>query len=1126
MGMSLTITEFIDRWKDSAGNERANKDSFLIQFCEALALPLPDPKNAASGYCFEKDIKLQHLDGSTSTGSMDLFRAGCFVLEAKQGATKTSGGSAPIRGTRAYDVYMEKAFGQAVRYARELPERPPFVLTCDIGHSFHVWEGFSGTFRGYGARRNFNIQDLKKQEVQDLFRTIWLDPHSLDPSKNRARVTREVAQQLGKLAASLEGKFPSEAVARFLMRCVFTFFAEDTGLLPEKIFENALTGQWKNRPDTFVRGLEGLWDAMNSGEFWGPVKVPRFNGGLFSESLALKLSKEQIVQLSEAAHFDWAEVDPSIFGTLLESALSKEERHKLGAHYTPRAYIERLLRPALEEPLRTDWELVQAEALAILGENPTEADRAKARKVIHAFHAKLATTHVLDPACGSGNFLYVAYDILKRIEQEVFSRLQDLGETRQALALDTVMVTPAQFLGIELKPWAAAIAELVLWIGHLQWYRRQFPGQTPPEPILQRYENIQNRDAVLTWKGTRETGQSRWDGKTFKIHPVTGKEVPDKDAQVPILEYLDPKPAPWPEAEFIVGNPPFLHGPYMRERLGDGYVESLRKTYAELPDGIDFVAYWWHRAASAVRAGRTRRFGLITTNSLGQPKNRRILAPHLNDKKHPLRLLWVVPDHPWTDEGAAVRIAMTVGGLDGPAWLGKVVKEAKGDSPEAEAESITIAGALVDKVHEDLRAGAHVASAVPLQSNLGLTFQGLIPLGEGFLVTPTQWDAWGRPEIVKPYRNGKDITAKPRNRMVIDTFGLDEQEIRTLWPALYQHLFDTVKPYRDKDNRPSRRERWWRFAEPVPLLRQALVGLPRYIVTSMTAKHRVFTFLTGDTLPDQKLIAFALSDAFVLGVLSSRIHGVWASTDGAASTLEDRPVYAHSVCFNPFPFPDATAGQKQAIRDIAERLDDHCKAAQARGVTITSLYNLLAKLRTGETFTAKERDQHALAQTEILRQLHSELDSAVLEAYGWPAGLEDAEILERLVALNRERADEEKRGLIRWLRPEYQAPESLQPAAKPMLEAEPEPESADFKSAAPTPVIKPQPWPKELKEQLSALRSLILSDRRAWKFDDIVASFKSRGAYRDGIARQLELLVDLGIVTKYMDTAGANYYAS
>ncbi len=1082
--MSISVSAFLERWKGSAGNERANKDSFLRDFCEALGLPLPEPKDPNSSYCFEKDLKITHLDGSTSTGSIDLFKEGCFVLEAKQGSTKGKPGSAPVRGTRAYDQYMEKAFGQAVNYAIRLPHRPPFLLTCDIGHSFHVWEGFTGTYGGYGARRSISMDEIQNPDIQAFFRALWMDPQSLNPGRRRALVTRTVAKELGHLAAGLEGRFPPQAVANFLMRCVFTFFAEDVGLLPAKEFEDALD-QWRKDPSDFVPGLGSMWDAMNRGGRWGKAKLLRFNGGLFADCEALDLTKQEIELLFQAARFDWGEVDPSIFGTLLESALSPDERHRLGAHYTPRTYIERLIRPTIEEPLRADWDLVQAEALSLLGPEPDDAAKAKARAVIHAFHQKLANTTVLDPACGSGNFLYVAYDLLKRIEQEVLSRLHDLGETRQALQLDQVTVTPAHFLGIEIKPWAAAIAELVLWIGHLQWWRRLHPTGAPHEPVLQRYENIQNRDAVLVWKSERVTTRTRWDGRTFKIHPVTGNQVPDETAQVPIVELVEPRPASWPEADFIVGNPPFIGNKRMRDALGDGYVEALRASYPEVPDSVDFVLYWWHKSALAVRCNSAERFGLITTNSITQSFNRRVIAQH-SGGKNPLKILWAIPDHPWTDEGAAVRIGMTVGGLQGQPWLGFVTLEGNASTPEDLAESVKIEGSSVAAIHEDLSAGAKTVGAPILRANSGMSCRGVIPVGKGFLVTAGQSLNWGNPAIIRIFRNGRDLTDAPRNTLIIDAFGLSESELRTKYPGPYQHLLETVKPERDQKQRAGHRDRWWVFGEPRSTFRPALAGLVRYIVTPQVAKHRVFQFLSGDILPDDKLIAIASDDAVMLGVLESRIHKAWAMANRGNMGVGNDPVYNKTTCFDTFPFPEVSERHKVAIRDLAEQLDSHRKAAQGRGVTITGMYNLLVKLRAGKAFAPQERIQHEAVQTEILRQLHDELDVAVAEAYGWPVDIAEAEIIERLVALNRERAAEEARGVVRWLRPEYQAPQEAQAVKVPILGLEIETDVVASGSA-------PQPWPKDLKDQLAALRTLLLSSERLWTLEGVAGSFKSRG---------------------------------
>jgi hypothetical protein len=273
--------------------------------------------------------------------------------------------------------------------------------------------------------------------------------------------------------------------------------------------------------------------------------------------------------------------------------------------------------------------------------------------------------------------------------------------------------------------------------------------------------------------------------------------------------------------------------------------------------------------------------------------------------------------------------------------------------------------------------------------------------------------------VVHPYRNGRDLTDQPRNVMVIDLYGLSEEQVRKAYPAIFQHVLQTVKPEREQNNRAVYRDNWWIFGEPRANLRPALKGLPRYIATVETAKHRVFQFLDGTTVPDNMIIAIASADAFHLGVLSSRIHVVWALAAGGL--LEDRPRYNKTRCFDPFPFPEATAAQAAIIRDLAEEIDQHRKRAQEAGLGLTTQYNLLERLRSGATLTAKEQAVDAKGLVSLLLELHCKLDAAVAKAYGWEADLPDAAILDRLVALNRERAAEEAAGRVRWLRPEYQA---------------------------------------------------------------------------------------------------------
>jgi len=1110
----MQIEDFIGRWKKSGGSERANFQTFANELTDLLAVPRPAPATEATqanSYCFEHPVTFIHT-GSKTRGFIDLYCAGNFVMEAKQGvtgdkpeddrqaallpdlpsATRKGHGT---RGTKGWDDTMMRARNQADGYARAVSRVdgwPPFLLVVDVGHVIEVYADFSGQGQGYtqypdGNRYRITMDDLRDPKTRDRLRQIWTDPHALDPSKIAAQVTREVADRLAALGKSFEGQgHEPEAVARFLMRCLFTMFAEDVDLIPHNSFSELLK-RLRGHPEHAAPALKGLWETMNTGGFSQVLMLDlmRFNGGLFKDADALPLSNVQLSLLIDAAEKDWREVEPAIFGTLLERALDKRQRHKLGAHYTPRAYVERLVVPTIMDPLRGDWRNVQAAALTLANQGQME----QARGTVRAFHAQLCGVRVLDPACGSGNFLYVALELMKRLEGEVTALLTELGEEQGALSLAGHTVDPHQFLGLELNPWAAAVAELVLWIGYLQWHFRTHGKASPSEPVLRDFRNIENRDAVLTSQGTKprldDAGQpiTRWDGFTFTTHPVTGEDVPDATARTAVLDYIKPAAAKWPEADFIVGNPPFIGASRMRDALGDGYAEALWKAYPKMPQSADFVMFWWERAALAARgykpatdktrAKGTRRFGLITTNSLRQTFNRRVLEPHLADPKTGLSLTFAIPDHPWVDagEGAAVRIAMTVAEKGkAPGRLLTVTDEVKGET-EAEGRKVRF-DISKGKIFANLRIGADVAGAVPLKANEGLSSRGVMLFGAGFIVTPAEARALGLGTMpglenhVRDYRNGRDLTANPRGVMVIDLFGLTEAEVRSRFPAVYQHILDKVKPERDANRDISIKRNWWVFGRPRSEIRPALAALSRYIVTVETTKHRTVQFLDGATLPDNMLVAIGLDDAAALAVLSSRFHVAWALTAGGRLGYGNDPRYNKSKCFDPFPFPDPTEPQKAHLRSLGEQLDAHRKAQQAAHpkLTLTGMYNVLEKLRAGQRIEGKDREIYDQGLIGILRDLHDQIDRAVADAYGWPADLSDDEILHRLVDLNRERAAEEARGHIRYLRPDYQNPEGRAAVAKGEQGA---------LNIGPKDTTTKAPWPKTLPEQIAAVEAAL-----------------------------------------------------
>ncbi|WP_371927354.1 DNA methyltransferase [Pontibacter sp. HSC-36F09] len=553
----------------------------------------------------------------------------------------------------------EKGQGTALRYARSLPTTegwPPFLAVVDVGYCIDLYADFARqgkTYVPFPDPQNYRItlDELHRTEVRERLRLLFTGPLELDPSRRAARVTRELAERLAKLAASLEqaGHSP-EQVAGFLMRCLFTMFAEDVKLLPDNSFTRLLQ-DYRQNLEHFQDALQALWEKMDTGGFAAILhtKIPRFNGYLFKNPEALPITAAQLDLLVLAAEADWAEVEPAIFGTLLERALQPRERHKLGAHYTPRAYVERLVMPTVIEPLREEWEAART-ASAILED---AGDEMGARKEIDNFHRRLCSVRVLDPACGSGNFLYVTLEHLKRLEGEV---LEHLAHFPGQLGLDMTgayTVTPAQFLGLEVNPRAAAIADVVLWIGYLQWhFRTQGSAARLSDPILREYGNIKQQDAVLSYtdKVPRldANGQpvTRWDGHSTKLHPVTGQEVPDETARTIVYDYLDPKPASWPEADFIVGNPPFVGNKRMRDALGDEYTVALRKVYkGRVPDSADFVMYWWYKAADLLAEDGIERFGFITTNSITQSFNRRLLQS-FTESNNPISITYAIPDHP------------------------------------------------------------------------------------------------------------------------------------------------------------------------------------------------------------------------------------------------------------------------------------------------------------------------------------------------------------------------------------------------------------------------------------------------------------------------------------------------
>lgn len=1141
--------QFIARWQGVKASELSTSQSFLIELCELLGVERPHP-TPAQDYMFERPITFAHGDGSTSAGRVDLYRRGAFVLESKKLKLASH--------TKGFDDKMLLARSQAEAYARALPAaegRPPFVVVVDVGKRIELYSEFScsgGTYVPFPdpAHHRIALDQLTDPAIRQRLRQVWLEPLSLDPSRESARVTREIADRLAQLARSLEASGHSaEEVSRFLMRCLFTMFAEDVRLLPEHSFRDLLK-RHREQPEVAMRMVQALWGDMDVGGF-SPVlatEVLRFNGKLFKAATVLPLDAAQIELLILAAQADWQHVEPAIFGTLLERALDPAERHKLGAHYTPRAYVERLVLPTVIEPLRAQWSDAQA-AAGILA---SEGKRDEAVATVLAFHHRLCSVRVLDPACGSGNFLYVTLEHLKRLEGEVLNVLDELDYRQTGLAfgddradaMGGETVDPHNLLGIELNPRAATIAEVVLWIGYLQWHFRTRGNVPPAQPVVRDFRNIENRDAVLAHDGVElvrdEHGVpvTRWDGLSYKTSPVTGEDVPDESARKPVECYLNPRKPAWPQADFIVGNPPYIGLRRVRQAFGDGYINALREAYPTVPDNVDFVMYWWGIGAECVGKGKSSGMGFITSNSIRQSFSRKVIESAFSEFPQ-LRLAHVIPDHPWVDasDGAAVRVAMTtVDAVNKPGTLAEVTQEQATGDIEVDVELHVSSGGITP----NLTIAFDPAKAHLLQANKGMACVGYQLTGKGFVLEKSQIEAlypagaWDE-KIIRPLMSGRDVTQSPRNQWAMDFYGLDELQVRGKYPELYQWILERVKPERVLNRDHSSREFWWLYARTRADFRPALSGIGMALVTSLTAKHRTFVRVPAQTICDSTTVMFSLPDAAHLGVLSSKLHEVWAVAAGGRLGVGNDPRYNKTRCFETFAFPAAEVDQASHIADLAEQLDAHRKRQQAThpGLTLTGMYNVLQALRSGTVLSAKEKLIHEQGLVSVLRQLHDELDAAVLAAYGWsdlladlriahgtvpaPEGDSAAEakrrfeeaVLERLVALNAERSAEEARGHIRWLRPDFQNPQAT--SSQTVLIDEDS--TADAEEAAPAVVpaaAKPVAWPKDPLEQVRAVAEVLSASAVPLDIELVAARFSGRGPWKKRLPALLEMLVALG----------------
>jgi type II restriction/modification system DNA methylase subunit YeeA len=700
---------------------------------------------------------------------------------------------------------------------------------------------------------------------------------------------------------------------------------------------------------------------MAKGGAFGADDVPWFNGGLFADDSTLPLSVADLEILARAAKLDWSSVEPAIFGTLFERSLDPGKRAQTGAHYTAKEDILLIVEPVLMAPLRRRWQEVKAKAEAIIakGEKELTARRAKRtaegfsrkryqatlRKVILDFVDELSHVRVLDPACGSGNFLYVSLKLLLDLWKEVssFATANHLG------GLLPYQVNPAQLYGIELNVYAHELASVVVWIGYIQWLHDNGFG-VPPSPILQRLDNIKRMDAILAYDST-------------------GKPV-------------EPE---WPQANVIIGNPPFLGGNRIRQELGDKYVNDLFVRYQDrVPAFADLVCYWFEKAREQLVVGKCKRAGLLATQGIRGGTNRKVLEriKEIGD------IFWAQSDRDWILDGATVHVSMIAF-----------------DSGEEAMRELD--GSKVEAINADLTAGVDLTAVAVLRENSNVCFMGPSPKGPfdlaesvavQMLAAPPNVSGRNNSDVVRPVASAVDLVQRNRRKWTID-FALMASEEAAQYEAPFEHVKVHVFPVRSRNRRAAYAKRWWQYAEARPGMRRALAGKHRFIATPEVSKHRVFVWLDCRVLSNQQTLVFARDDDYFFGILQSGVHELWARRKGTQlREVQSGFRYTPTTTFETFPFPWPPGKEPKhdpkieaiaaAARDLVRKRDAWLNPvgasdAELKKLTLTALYN---------------------QRPQWLQDAHRTLDEAVLNAYGWPADISNDELLQRLLALNHARA--------------------------------------------------------------------------------------------------------------------------
>ena len=716
MASQLTPQEFVRKWRASTLKERSAAQEHFIDLCHLIGHETPGSDATGERFTFEAGSSKQ----KGGQGWADVWKRGFFAWEYK--------------GKHAN---LDKAYQQLLQY-RESLQNPPLLVVSDL-ESIIIHTNFTNTVK---QQITLTLDDLLTPAGLKRLRDIFENPDAFKAPQTTAQVTEAAAREFARLAELLRkwGEDP-QTTAHFLIRLLFCLFAEDIGLLPDGLFSR-LIARTRAKPAAFAAQLRLLFEAMANGGWFGSDEIRYFNGRLFDNADVLELDSQSLDILSRVSTLDWSSIEPAILGTLFERSLAPEKRSQLGAHYTSKEDILLIVEPVLMAPLRRQWVSLQVQARELADRRDAASGGARTRldahlrKLLTGFAGQIASVRVLDPACGSGNFLYVALKQLLDLEKEVITFAGDIGA-----GTFFPSVSPEQLRGIELNEYAHELAQITVWIGYIQWLRDNGFG-SPSDPILKPLDTIKQMDAILAFDGH---------GKPYE--PT------------------------WPEADVIIGNPPFLGTKKLRSELGNDYVESLFKLYeGRIPAFSDLVCYWFEKARAHIQAHEVQRVGLLATQGIRGGLNRTVLERI--KQTGDIFIAW--SDREWILDGANVHISMIC--FD--------------DGTEKERR---LDGLVVSTINADLTAAANIAKSVRLQENARIAYVADVKGGAFDIdariankMLSASMNPNGRPnsDVIRPWINGLDITRRPRNMWIIDFASRSEEE-----SALYELPFEYVKEH-------------------------------------------------------------------------------------------------------------------------------------------------------------------------------------------------------------------------------------------------------------------------------------------------------------------------------------------